>query len=262
MKTLAAALALTLAAAPSFDEAKADKAKRADFLKDAVAKLPLKGAYLLGDEASNKAAMDALKAEYKEDGRAVFFNKEIKKVLAPADVASVRAVVFFREGVDVGAGQKAGILLVGDLFALANADEAKSVLEDYVATSVKYGESGIKIGDKEVDTLVPALKQIAYTSLIKSLAQAVQVHNILCGMRKVSDGFKDAAVKEYLTTYRQFTADLAKQKKIYDDNNENTLQKEIWDSLEMVKTHLAETLGKVGLEHVPAADGEFQLKKK
>ena len=225
MKTLAALLALALAAGPSFDEAKADKAKRADYLKDAVAKLPLKGAYLLGDEAANKAGMDALRAEYKEDGRAVFFNKEIKKVLAPADAPTVRAVVYFREGVDVGAAQKAGILLVGDLFALASEDEAKSVLEDYVATFVKYGESCIKIGDKEVDTLVPALK-------------------------------------EYLTTYRQFIADLAKQKKIYDDNNENTLQKEIWDSLEMVKTHLADTLGKAGLEHVPAADGEFQLKKK
>jgi hypothetical protein len=262
MKTLAALLALAVLAGPSFDEAKADKAKRADWLKAAVAKLPLKGAYLLGDEAQNKAAMDAVKAEYKADGREVFFTKESKKVLAPTEAPSVRAVVYYREGIDVGAGQKSGILLVGDLFALASEAEAQSILEDYIGTFVKYAEGGIKIGDKEVDTLVPALKQITYTSLIKSLAQAVQVQAILTGARKVSDGFKDAAVKEYQITHRQFLADLAKQKKIYDDNNENTLQKEIWDSLEMVKTHLAETLGKAGYEHVVKADGDVELKKK
>jgi hypothetical protein len=262
MKTLAALLALAVAAGPTFDEAKADKAKRADYLKDAVAKLPLKGAWLLGDEAQNKAAMDAVKAEYKADGREVFFTKESKKVLAPIEQPSVRAVAYYREGVDVGAGQKAGLLLVGDLFALANEDEAKSVLEDYIGTFVGYAENGIKIGDKEVDTLVPALKQIAYSSLIKSLAQAVQVQAILTGKRKVSDGFKDAALKEYLNTYRQFIADLGKQKKIYDDNNENTLQKEIWDSLEMVKTHLADTIGKAGLQHVAKDGGEFELNKK
>ena len=261
MKTFAALLALTLTAGPSFDEAKADKTKRADWLKEAVAKLPLKGAYLLGDEASNKAAMDAVRADYKEDGRAVFFTKEIKKVLAPADLPSVRAVAYYREGVDVGAAQKAGILLVGELFALANEDEAKSVLEDYVGTFVKYAEKGIIIGDKEVDTLVPALKQIAYTSLIKGLAQGVQAHAVLTGARKVSDGFKAEVLKEYIATYNLFLGDLAKQKKIYDDNNENTLQKEIWDSLEMVKVHLAETLGKAGYEHA-VKDGVAELKKK
>ena len=261
MKTLAALLVLTLSAGPSFDEAKADKAKRADYLKAAIGGAPIKGFYLLGDEASSKAGMDAVKAEYKLDGREVFFNKEIKKVLAPTDSAAVRAVVYYREGLDLGAAQKAGILMLGDVFALSNEDEAKSVLEDYVATFVKYAEGGIKIGDKEVDTLVPALKQIAYTSLIKSLAQSVQAAAILTGERKVSDAFKAEALKEYTATYKQFLADLAKQKKIYDDNNENTLQKEIWDSLEMVKVHLADTLGKAGYAH-DVKDSGVELKKK
>lgn len=253
MKTLAPLFLLALAAGPSFDEAKADKAKRADYLKAAIGAAPIKSFYLLGDEASNKAGMDAVKAEYKADGREVFFNKEIKKVVAPAEAASVRAVVYYREGLDVGAAQKAGILLVGDVFALANEDEAKSVLEDYVGTFVKFAEGGIKIGDKEVDTLVPALKQIAYTSLIKSLAQNVQTTAILSGKRKVSDAFKAEAVKEYAATYKQFLADLAKQKKIYDDNNENTLQKEIWDSMELLKAHLDASLD--------VKDGAVELKK-
>jgi len=240
MKTLMALL--LLANGPTFDEAKADKAKRADYLKAAIGAAPIKNFYMLGDEASNKAGLDAVKAEYKLDGREVFFNKEIKKVLAPAEAISTRAVVYYREGLDVGAAQKAGILLVGDVFALANEDEAKSVLEDYVGTFVKYAEGGIKIGNAEVDTLVPALKQIAYTSLIKSLAQNAQATAILAGKRKVSDAFKAEALKEYAATYKQFLADLAKQKKIYDDNNENTLQKEIWDSLEMVKAHLDSSL--------------------
>jgi hypothetical protein len=253
MKTLLALLVLLAPAGPTFDEAKADKAKRADYLKAAIGAAPIKSFYMLGDEASNKAGLDAVKAEYKLDGREVFFNKEIKKVLAPADAASLRAVVYYREGLDVGAAQKAGILLVGDVFALSNEDEAKSVLSDYVGTFVKFAESGIKIGDAEVDTLVPALKQIAYTSLIKSLALNTQVTAILSGQRKVSDAFKAEALKEYAATYKVFLGDLAKQKKIYDDNNENTLQKEIWDSLEMVKTHLDKTL---------AVDGEkVELKK-
>lgn len=242
MKMLAPLALLAFAAGPSFDEAKADKAKRADYLKAAIGGAPLKGVFMLGDEASNKAGLDALKAEYKLDGREVFFNREIKKVVAPAELPAQRAVVYYREGLDIGAAQKAGILLVGDVFALSNEDEAKSVLEDYVGTFVKFAESGIKIGDREVDTLVPALKQIAYTSLIKGLAQNTQVTAILSGKRKVSDAFKAEALKDYAATYQLFLGDLAKQKKIYDDNNENTLQKEIWDSLEMVKEQLEKSL--------------------
>jgi len=138
------------------------------------------------------------------------------------------------------------------------------VLEDYVATYVKYSEAGVKFGEREVDTLVPALKQMAFTSLIPALAQNAQLEAIATGKRKVSDAFREAATKQYLATYKAFVTDLQKQKKIYDDNNENTLQKEIWDSLEMVKAQLNASLDKAGLVHKEKdpATNEHTLEKK
>jgi len=256
---------LLLAAGPSFDEAKKDPSKRAAWLTEKLAKVgAIKAYFYMADEAQAKAGQDAIKAEYKADGREFFFNREIKKVLQPIEVSSVKVVPYYREGIDIGQKAKAGIVLVGDVFALESEEEALSVIEDYLAPFVKYAEEGVKIGDREVDMFVPALKNMAYTTLIKSLAQSQQVAAILGGQRKVGESFKETAVKEYLTTYRQFNVDLLKQKKIFDDNNENTLQKEIWDSLEMVKAHLASTLEKAGYVHecTDKATQDHVLKKK
>ena len=256
---------LLLAAGPSFDEAKMDPSKRAAWLTEKLAKVgAIKGFYNMTDEAQAKAGQAALKAEYKEDGREFFFNRELKKVLQPIEVSSIKVVPYYREGIDIGQKAKSGIILIGDVFALESEDEALSVIEDYLAPFVKYAEEGVKIGDREVDMFVPALKNMAYTSLIKSLAQSNQVAAILTGKRKVSDAFRESAVQQYLTTYRMFNADLLKQKKIFDDNNENTLQKEIWDSLEMVKAHLVETLDKAGYVHecTDKATQDHVLKKK
>jgi hypothetical protein len=256
--------ALLMVAGPSFDDAKKDPAKRADYLKEALAKLPVKSWHFMPDEAQAKAGNDAIKADYKTDGRDFFFSREIKKIVAPLDAPALRVAPFYRESFDIGQNAKGGILLVGDVFALASEDEAKSVLEDYVATYVKFAEAGVKFGDREVDTLVPALKQMAFTSLIPALALNAQLEAIASGKRKVSDGFREAAVKQYLATYKAFIVDLLKQKKIYDDNNENTLQKEIWDSLEMVKEQLGASLAKAGLAHkeTDAQTHEHVLEKK
>jgi hypothetical protein len=129
---------------------------------------------------------------------------------------------------------------------------------------VKFAEAGVKFGDREVDTLVPALKQMAFTTLIPALAQNAQLEAILSGKRKVSDAFRDAAVKQYLATYKGYITDLLKQKKIYDDNNENTLQKEIVDTLEFLRTHLHERFQGMGLEHkaVNKENHEYSLEKK
>jgi hypothetical protein len=71
-------------------------------------------------------------------------------------------------------------------------------------------------------------------------------------------------VKSYLSTYSLYSKAYAKEKKVYDDNNENTLQKEIVDTLEFLRTHLHERFQGMGLEHkaVNKENHEYSLEKK
>ena len=133
--------------------------------------------------------------------------------------------------VAAGAGSHTGILLVGDLFTLGGEEEAKSVVEDYALALVQMREAGLKVKDLELDANIPALKLVSNKSLLPLFAQAGQLEAILKGGRKVSDGFKSELTKQYLATHAVFGKMFAHEKKVYDDNNENTLQKEIVDFL-------------------------------
>ena len=273
-----AAIPLLLAAlpqaAPTFAEAKADPAKRAAYLekvvggmifdKDKNPKGLLKACFYLGDPAQLQAAQDKVKAEYAKDGRAFFFAREFKTMQAALESPTGRVLAYYRGGLAAGSQAKEGILLVGDVFSLAGEEDLKSLLEDYLPTYVRLAEDGIKVKDREVDTFVPALRQMSYVSLIPALAQADQLEKILKGGRKVSDGFKAEAVKSYLATYSLYSRAHAKEKKVYDDNNENTLQKEIVDTLDFLRAHLHERFQGMGLEHktVNKENHEYSLEKK
>jgi len=273
---LSAVFPILLAAfgAPSFEEAKADPSKRAAYLEQALAKLVfdkdknpqglLKAWFYLKDPAQNQAAQEKLKAEYQKDGRAFFFAREFKAMEAGLDASPVKVHVFYRSGVAAGSQGKDGILLVGDLFSLGSEEEVRSVLEDYVGAYLRLAEDGIKVKDLEVDTFVPALRQMSYVSLIPALAQTAQIEKILKGERKVSDSFKQGALKGYLGTYSLYSKSHAKEKKVYDDNNENTLQKEIVDTLDAIRGHLHERFAAQGLDHkvVDKDNHGFDFQKK
>jgi hypothetical protein len=274
MTTILAFLALCQGAAVTYDQAKADPAKRAAYLeqklgplvfdKDKNPKGVLKACFYLPDEKQLEAAKEKVKAEYAKDGRAFFFAREFKTMETAVQSPVVKILAFYRNGVAAGSQGKEGILLVGDVFALASEEEANSLFDDYLPTYLRLAEDGIKVKDREVDTFVPALRQMSYTSLIPALAQADQLEKILKGGRKVSDGFKAEAVKSYLSTYSLYSKAYAKEKKVYDDNNENTLQKEIVDTLEFLRTHLHERFQGMGLEHkaVNKENHEYSLEKK
>src|SRR6187549_2498532 len=129
------------ARAVSFDEAKADPAKRMDYLKALLdpkvfdkAKNPtgvLKAWYYVADEKQMADAQEAIKAVYVAEKREFFFAKEVKTIFAPLESPSRRATPWYSDRVSAGNATKSGILLVGDVFALANEDELKSVVEDY-----------------------------------------------------------------------------------------------------------------------------------
>lgn len=260
--------------APTFDQAKADPSKRAAYLdqklgplvfdKDKNPKGLVKACFYLPDAAQLDAAREKVKAEYAKDGRAFFFAREFKAMETTLQSSAVRVLAYYRNGVAAGSQGKEGILLVGDLFTLAGEEDVKSLLEDYLPTYLRLAEDGIKVQDREVDTFVPALRQMSYSSLIPALAQADQLEKIEKGGRKVSDAFKAETVKSYLATYSLYSRAHAKEKKVYDDNNENTLQKEIVDTLDFLRGHLHERFQKMGLEHkaVNKENHEYNLEKK
>jgi hypothetical protein len=275
MLTLAATiLALLPQAAPTFDQAKADPSKRAAYLesklgallfdKDKNPKGLIKGCFHLGDAAQLEAAKEKVKAEYKKDGREFFFAREFKTIETALASPIGKVFPYYRNGVAAGSQGKEGILLVGDLFALSNEGEAASVLEDYVGTYLLLAEDGIKVQDREVDTFVPALRQMSYVSLIPALAQAAQIEKIVKGGRKVSDAFKAELFKSYAQTYSLYSRAHAKEKKVYDDNNENTLQKEIVDTLDFIREHLQGRFAGMGLELKPVnkENHEYSVEKK
>jgi hypothetical protein len=227
--------------APSFDEAKADPSKRMAHLaahldplvfdKDKNPNGLIKGWYYVADEKQLAAAQDAIKAVFKAEGREFFYAKEVKNIFAPLESPVKRATPWYSDRVTAGAGTKTGILLVGDVFSLANEDEARSVIEDYALALIKLKENGLKVGELELDANIPALKLVSNKSLLPLWAQSGQMEAAVKGTRKVSDGFKKELLTQYLATHTLYARQYAQEKKVFDDNNENTLQKEIVDFL-------------------------------
>ncbi len=272
-------LTLLAAVAPetravSFDEAKADASKRAAYLEQIVGKHvfdkeknptgTLKAWFFVADEKRKAAAEEAIKEKYKAEGREFYFAKEVKAIFAPLESSARRAVVWYPDNVIAGAGAKAGFLLVGDVFSLACEDEVKSVVEDFAFGYVKLRENNLKVKDLELDANIPALKLVSNRSLLPLFAQADQLEAVLKGTRKVSDGFKAELVKQYLATHSVFSRDFAKERKVYDDNNENTLQKEIVDFLDECFKFDHERFEKLGYQHkvVNKDQHEYALDKK
>jgi hypothetical protein len=242
MTPLLIATLLTVGAAgPTFDEAKADPSKRMAHLaahldplvfdKDKSPNGLIKAWYYVADEKQLAAAQDAIKAVFKAEGREFFFAKELKNILAPLESPVKRATPWYSDRVSAGAGTKSGILLVGDVFSLANEDEARSVILDYAIALIKLKENGLKVGELELDANIPALKLVSNKSLLPLWAQSGQMEAAMKGARKVSDGFKKELQAQYLATHTIYARQYAQEKKVFDDNNENTLQKEIVDFL-------------------------------
>ena len=250
----------------SFDEAKKDASKRAAYVGQLTAKLKpeLKGVFFMGDEAQQKAAIDALKAQWKDEGRAFFFEKESKPLLALLESPTFRVLPVYREGAIAGNEMKSGVLLVGDIFSLASEDEVKSCLEDYAVNVIKVREHNLKIGELELDANIPALKLVSHRSLIQIWALTAQLEAVLKGQRKVSDAFKADLQKHFLATQKLFSMAHAKERKVYDDNNENTLQKEIVDFLDGASKNMSGRLGAAGvdLKLVSKETHEYELAPK
>jgi len=275
MLQLVLATLLTLETrAVTFDEAKADASKRMAYVgslldkhvfdKDKNPKGLIQAWYFVADKDQRAAAEAAIKARYEKDGRAFYFPKEVAGIFAPLDSTVRRASPWYSDMVAAGAGTHSGIVLVGDLFTLGGEEEAKSVVEDYVLGLVQMREAGLKVKDLELDANIPALKLVSNKSLLPLYAQAAQLEGILKGSRKVSDGFKSELIKQYLATHTVFSRMYAHEKKVFDDNNENTLQKEIVDFLdECFKSNL-ERFDKLGYQHklVNKENYEYSLEKK
>jgi hypothetical protein len=268
----------TLLAADSagvtFDEAKADASKRHAYVaqlldkqiydKDKNPNGLIQAWYYVADEKQKSEAEAAIKARYVKDGRGFFFDREVKGIFAPLESTARRATPWYSDQVAAGSGSHSGILLVGDLFALGSEEEARSVVEDYALGLVKMREAGLKVKDQELDANIPALKLVSNRSLLPLYAQAAQLEAILKGTRKVSDGFKKNLTEQYLATHSVFGKDFAKEKKVYDDNNENTLQKEIVDFLDECFKFNQERFAGLGYSHklVNKDTQEYSLEKK
>ena len=65
----------------------------------------------------------------------------------------------------------------------------------------------------------------------------------------INAGFKADLTKQYLATHKVYSQQFAKERKVYDDNNENTLQKEIVDFLDCVWKDMHKRIEAGGLEH-------------
>jgi hypothetical protein len=242
----------------SFADAKTDASKRKAWLASILdaevhdkAKNPkglLKAWFYVVEEADRKAAEEAIKAEYKAEGREFYFERELKSIFSPLEQTSRRALPWYRDSAIAGSGAKAGILLVGDVFA-GSEDEARSMIQDYALGYAKLREAGLIVDDLELDANIPALKNVSHKSLLPLWAQAGQLEAALKGARKVGDAFLADLKSSYLGTHQAWSKMYAHEKKVYDDNNENTLQKEIVDFLEVCFTANQKRLGAVGLKH-------------
>ncbi|RPH52063.1 MAG: hypothetical protein EHM91_00590 [Planctomycetota bacterium] len=260
--------------AVTFDEAKADASKRMAYLgqlldgkvfdKDKNPNGLIKAWYFVADEKQKAAAQEDIKARYKKDGREFFFAKESAAIFAPLESSARRATAWYSDAVAAGSGSKSGIVLVGDIFSLGSEDEARSVIEDYALSLVQMREAGLKVKDLELDANIPALKLVSNKSLLPLFAQAGQLEAVLKGGRKVSDGFKKDLTQQYLATHGVFGKMFAHEKKVFDDNNENTLQKEIVDFLDECFKFGHERFKTLGYEHklLNKENNEWGLEKK
>jgi hypothetical protein len=258
------ATVITPPRAISFDEAKKDESKRLAYLaqhldpwvydKQANPKGLVKAWYYTLDTQHlesgchcMKCAQAALLAEYTAEKRQFFFQKELPGILAPLETPATSVLVFTRDGIRVGAKKHASIILVGELFKLQNEDEVKSLLEDYALTYLKTREEGLTVKDRELDSTVPAVGLVSKL-LISHWSQSAELANIQNQTRKVSDGFRKELEKSYADTHGKVSRAYAKERKVYDDNNENTLQKEIVDFLEALWGTYEEQLGAMKLQ--------------
>jgi hypothetical protein len=265
---VATLLAGLLALAPAlrdvtFEEAKKDPAKRAAYVEQLTAPLKkdVSGIFYMGDSGEAAKAKEALQAQWKKEGRAFFFEKESKPLLALLDNPSMRVLPVYQESAIAGSEKKLGIILVGDLFSLSSEDEVKSCVEDYATTVVQIREKNLKVGDQELDANIPALKLVSHRSLIPAWSQMTQAEKILSGKRKVSDAFKADVLKQYMASHKLYSQAFAKEKKVYDDNNENTLQKEIVDFLDFIFKEMHHRIEAGGMEHklVSKENYEYEL---
>ncbi len=268
---LAVLAALAAQAAPiKFEDAKADPSKRAAYLEQRLGRLVHhkeknpKGVAAGWHVAADASARQRLLEEYKLDGREYAFEKELKAVLGATDSPVTRASAFYRVKARVGSGQRQGVILAGDLFGLAGEDEVLSVVDDFLATTVRVWDAGLTIDDREVDLNIAALGELADFVPIRLYALSVQLENVLKGTRKVSDEFRRELLKEYLKAHQKYMTHLAKEKKLYDDNNENSLQKEIYDSYEFIRATIHNRFSAAGWVHKAAnpATHEYALEKK
>jgi len=258
----------------TFEEAKADASKRAAWLesllgrhlhdKDKNPQAMLHAWYYVVDEKQKSAAQEMLKAQYQAEKREFYFAREIQGIFALLESPAHRVVVWYRDSALAGSNSKAAILLVGDVFALAGEDEAKSVIEDYALAYVNLREAGLTVKGLELDASIPALKNVSNKSLLPVWSQAGQLVAVLTGARKVSDGFRQELIKQYLATHQLWSKQFAHEKKIYDDNNENALQKEIVDFLDVCFKTNHERILAAGYVHklVSKETHEYALEKK
>ncbi len=286
LRTVVGLIILGVAATPalsqdiSFEDAKADAAKRPAFLEQVFGKLVhckeknpagyVKAWYCVTDTAHKdsgchcaQCAREALMEEFKKDSREKFAEKEIKELFDSLACPAQRVRPFFRETSRIGYKKCEGILLVGDVFGLNSANEFKSTMEDYLAPYIKYHEEVLTLKDKddfdmELNPAIPILKDIAHLCLLNLYARTLQIEKIAAKERQVSDEFRKGAIANYLDSHKVYLKMFAKEKKIWDDNNENTLQKEIVDFLEFMQGHIYEKLKKAGFEHKVVNKATFE----
>jgi len=265
----------------SFDDAKkGDEAKKLAYLDQLLGKLVWDKEknpagcvkawyYMAGTDHKDagchcgKCAQAALKEEFKRDGRENYFDKEMPALLKAMESPAGRIFPFYRETAPMAQKKNQGIILVGDLFGLQDQEELSSTMEDYLLPYLKHHEQGMafKDGDNELELnpAIPILRDIAHMSLLNMYSRAGQIEKIAAKARKVSDGFRQAVVKNYLDSLKLYLRQFKKELKIFDDNNENTLQKEIVDFLTFMKDLVFKNLKKAGLEHKEVNKETFEF---
>ncbi len=252
------------AQAISFDDAKkGDEAKKLAFLDQELGKLVfdkeknpkgcVKAWYYMANANQKAKAEAAMREDYKKDGREKSCEKEVTALLKSLESPSSRILPFYREEAPIARRKHQGILLVGDVLGLQDESEFRSTLDDYILSYLKSREEGMvfKDGDNEYELNVyaPATTEIAHTSLINLHARSVQIQKIAGKSRNASDNFRRAVVRDYLDSHKLYHHQLRRQQKIFDDNNQNDMQKEIVDFLTFARDMIHKNMKKAGVEH-------------
>jgi len=272
MKKIAAGLIVMACAAASargqsisFEDAKkGDEAKKMAFLDQELGKLVfdkeknptgfVKAWFYVANPEHKAKAEEVMKEEFKKDGREKFYEKEAPAILKSLECPSSRILPFYRETAPMAQRKCQGYLLVGNLFDLRDEAEYRSLMDDYLLTYLRSREEGLKFKDaedneQELNPAIPILRDIAHASLLNLYARSVQMAKIAGKARTVSDAFRKAVVQNYLASHQLFLRQFKKELKIWDDNNENTLQKEIVDFLTFMRDLIYKELKKAGVAH-------------